>query len=343
MRSLLSLVLFGMLMMISCTEVEKADLLITNAKVLTIDSSNPSAEALAIKDGKILAVGSSKSLKKYFEEGTTLLIDAKGKLVFPGFNDAHAHFGPVNPDYVELRYITDPNVITEKVAAQVAKAKPGELIYGGHWEHEMFTTKEWPSKELIDKVSPNNPVALRRTDGHSVLVNSYILKNSGITKDTPDPFGGEIQKDPLTGEPTGIFKESASRLLKYGAIEVELSDEEKAKKEQTGYMMALENASELGITSIQIPGSANWDKWIDLLEAEKLTCRLDIGGVLTNSQERLDKYQEQKKKYPPEGDMIRFGYLKGFIDGTLGSGTALMFEPFTDEPENENRYIKRFT
>ncbi len=333
MRSLLYLIFFAMLMMISCIEVDKADMLITNAKVLTIDKSFPTAEAIAIKDGKILAVGSSKNIKKYFEEGTTELIDAKGKLVIPGFNDAHAHFGPVNPDYVELRYITDPNIITEKVAAQVAKSQPGELIYGGHWEHEMFITKQWPTKALLDKVAPNNPVALRRTDGHSVLVNSYVLKNSGITKDTPDPFGGEIQKDPVTGEPTGIFKESASRLLKYGAIEVEISEEEQAEKDQVGYLLALNNARELGITSIQIPGSANWDKWIDLFETDKLTCRLDIGGVLTDNKERLDKYREQKELYPLEGDMIRFGYLKGFMDGTLGSGTALMFEPFTDEPE----------
>ena len=119
-----------------------------------------------------------------------------GRLVIPGFNDAHVHFGPLDPDYIELRYTTDPSVITEKVKAQVSKSKPGQLIRGGHWEHEMFLDRKWPSKELIDKVSPENPVVLRRADGHSVLVNSYVLKRSGITKDTPDPFGGEIQKDP---------------------------------------------------------------------------------------------------------------------------------------------------
>lgn len=333
MKRILTIVLLSVFIMISCSETKKADMLITNAKVLTIDKSNPIAEAIAIKDGKILDVGSSKSMQKYFKEGITELIDAKGRLVIPGFNDAHAHFGPLNPDYVELRYTSDPNIITEKVAEQVAKSKPGELIYGGHWEHEMFTTKEWPTKELIDKVAPNNPVALRRTDGHSVLVNSYVLKKSGITKDTPDPFGGEIQKDPITGEPTGIFKESASRLLKYGAVEVELSAEEKTEKENTGYLMALEKASKLGITSIQIPGSADWDKWVSIMEEGKLTCRLDIGGVLTDNQERLEKYQARKEQFPSEGDIIRFGYLKGFMDGTLGSGTALMFEPFTDEPD----------
>ena len=137
------------------------------------------------------------------------VIDAAGRLVIPGFNDAHVHFGPLDPDYIELRYTTDPSVITEKVKAQVARSKPGELIRGGHWEHEMFTDKKWPTKELIDNVSPDNPVILSRADGHSVLVNTFVLKASGITKNTPDPFGGEIQKDPVTGEPTGILKENA--------------------------------------------------------------------------------------------------------------------------------------
>ena len=103
----------------------------------------------------------------------------------------------------------------------MAKSKPGQLIRGGHWVHEMFTDKKWPSKELIDKVSPDNPVLLERADGHSVLVNSYVLKISGITKDTKDPFGGEIQRDPVTGEPTGILKDAAMNLIKTGNAKID--------------------------------------------------------------------------------------------------------------------------
>ena len=165
-------------------------------------------------------------------EGVTEIIDAGGRLVIPGFNDAHVHFGPLDPDYIELRYTTDPTVFTEKVKAQVEKSKPGELIRGGHWEHEMFTNRKWPTKELIDKVSPDNPVILSRADGHSVLVNSYVLRNSGITKDTPDPFGGEIQKDPETGEPTGILKENAEGLIKTGAVKTDKTPEEQAEKKK---------------------------------------------------------------------------------------------------------------
>jgi hypothetical protein len=191
-----------MITTVACKPKEKADLIIINGKVFTIDKENPGAEAIAIKGEKIIAVGKTTSISNLIEKGKTKVIDAKGRLVIPGFNDAHVHFGPLDPDFIELRYTTDPSVLTKKVKEQVARSKPGVLIEGGHWEHEMFFDKKWPTKELIDKVSPNNPVILERADGHSVLVNSYILKKSGITKNTRDPFGGEIQKDAVTGEPT---------------------------------------------------------------------------------------------------------------------------------------------
>ena len=221
---------FIMLMTSSCNNGDIADLVIVNGKVLTIDKDNHFAEAIAVKGEMIIGVGSTSEISEMIAEGTTKIINAEGRLVIPGFNDAHVHFGPLNPDYIELRYTTDPSVFTEKVRAQVARSKPGELIRGGHWEHEMFTDKKWPGKELIDGVSPNNPVILSRADGHSILVNSYILKASGITKNTPVPFGGEIQKDPVTGEPTGIIKENAMALIKTGEIKPERSaDEEKAR------------------------------------------------------------------------------------------------------------------
>ena len=334
MRSLVRIIIPVLLITLySCTAPEKADIVILNGNVVTIDSNNPRAEAVAISGDKILAVGTTTSIRKYIDNSTTRVIDAGGRLVIPGFNDAHAHFGPVDPDYIELRYITDPSVITAKVAEQVARSKPGELIRGGHWEHEMFDTRAWPTKELIDAVSPDNPVTLSRADGHSVLVNSYVIKNSGITSATPDPFGGEIQKDPVTGEPTGIFKESAKRLLKYGAVEVERTPEEEAEREWTGYLVAFKNARELGLSSIQLPGSGDWKMYQKLEDEGELTTRIDIAAVLTSDQETLAAYDELRRSYPSEGNWIRFGYLKGYIDGTLGSGTALMFEPFDDEPD----------
>jgi len=310
-----------------------ADLVIRNAKVVTIDKDNPRAQAVAFKGETIIAVTSNKAVEKYIKEGVSEIIDAQGRLVVPGFNDAHIHFNFVDPDYVDLRYITDPKIITERVKEAVAGAEPGELIRGGRWEHEMFYNRQWPTKELIDPVAPDNPVVLSRADGHSVLVNSYVIRNSGITKETPDPFGGEIQRDPVTAEPTGIFKEKAKTLLKYGEISVHRTPEEQQERRMRGWQAAFELAGKNGVTSIQLPPGGDFDVYQKFKDMGKLTLRVYIGGPLTANKQQLKRYAELQKKYPKDGNWIRFGYLKGFIDGTLGSGTALFFEPYVDAPE----------
>ena len=326
------LTLILLIMSASCGKKEKADLVILNGKILTIDVANPMAEAIAVRGEFIVAVGASGKIKGWIEEGKTEVIDAGGRLVLPGFNDAHVHFGPLDPNFIELRYTTDPSVITEKVKAQVARSKPGEVIRGGHWFHEMFIDKKWPAKELIDKVSPDNPVLLERADGHSVLVNSYVLERSGITKDTPAPFGGEIPKDPATGEPTGILKDAAMDLIKMGDIKVERTPEEEKAITWQGYLMAMKEAREYGVTSLQNAGWADFEAYEKLQKEGELTSRIDIGAPLTGDTSKLLKYKELEKKYPDNGKWIRFGYLKAFADGSMGSSTALMFEPFTDNP-----------
>ncbi|MGQ9620565.1 MAG: amidohydrolase, partial [Bacteroidales bacterium] len=317
----------------SCSKKETADLIIINGKIFTVDPDNPYADAVAVKGETIIKVGKTPGIMRLAEESKTLVINAQGRLVIPGFNDAHIHFGPIDPDFVELRYTTDPATITHKVAEQVTKSKPGQLIRGGHWEHEMFIDRKWPSKELIDKVSPDNPVILSRADGHSVLVNSYVLKKSGITKETPDPPGGEIQKDPLTGELTGILKDKAEDLIKLGDVKTYLTAEEQREKTWQGYLLALKEAREYGVTSIQIPGSADFSMYERLRAQGLLTSRIDIGQSLTSDTARLKKYLELARKFPRDSNWIRFGYLKAFMDGSMGSGTALMFEPYNDRPE----------
>jgi len=331
-KIIISLTILIMMISSSCNQNEKADMVIINGKLLTINEDQPSASALAVKGEKIIAVGSTAQISKMIKKGVTEVIDAKGRLVLPGFNDAHVHFGPLDPDYIELRYTTDPSVITRKVREQISESKPGELIRGGHWEHEMFTGKKWPTKKLIDDVSPDNPVMLTRADGHSVLVNSYILKASGISASTPNPFGGEIQKDPLTGEPTGILKENAMHLIRTGEVKVKRTPEEDSVRLWKGYRLALKEAREVGVTSVQVPGSADVDVYNILKDDGELTCRIDIGNFLTDDTSVLKKYLEEEKEFPRENNWIRSGYLKSFMDGTLGSGTALMFEPFTDNP-----------
>lgn len=339
---ILSLSIIALLTIGSCSNNEKADLVIINGNILTLDEANPSAQAIAVKGEMILAVGTEKEISEFIDKENTQVINAKGRLVIPGFNDAHVHFGPLDPDYIELRYITDPAVFTEKVKAQVTLSKPGELIRGGHWEHEMFTDKKWPSKELIDKVSPVNPVILSRADGHSVLVNSYVLKASGITRNTPDPFGGEIQKDPDTGEPTGILKENAESLIKTNAVKATRTEDDENSRIWKGYLLALKEAREMGVTSVQVPGYADFEAYKKLQKEGELTSRIDIGRSLTADSNLLKKYLELKKEFPADSNWIRFGYLKAFIDGTIGSGTALMFEPFSDNPSTSGLSMMPF-
>jgi predicted amidohydrolase YtcJ len=309
-----------------------ADLVIRNARVVTIDKDNPRAEAIACKGERIVAVTSNEAIRAYIRDGVTEVIDARGGLVVPGFNDAHVHFEALDPDFIDLRYTTDPAVIAQKVKAAVARAQPGQLIRGGYWDHEMFIDRRWPTKELLDAVAPDNPVVLDRSDGHSVLVNSYVLRKSGITKGTSDPFGGAFLRDLRTGEPTGIVQDTAMERLKYGDVPVRRTPEQQRQRLRRGWQAAFEMAVRHGVTSIQLASGNDTDAYQEFLDRGELPIRVTLAGVLTADPNELKRYAELRRKYPPTGNWIRFGYLKGFADGSLGSGTALFYEPYVDVP-----------
>jgi predicted amidohydrolase YtcJ len=310
-----------------------ADLVVKNAKIVTIDKDNPRGEAIAVKGESILAVTSNKKIGRYIEEGTTKVIDAGGRLLIPGLNDAHIHFtgGGSSLMQLDFRYVHDTDTIKQMVADAVEHAKEGELIRGRGWEHETFPDKKWPTKEILDAVAPNNPVVLSRADGHSVWVNSYVIRESGVTKDTPDPPNGTIMKDPETGEPTGIFKEGASRLLKVSSS-VELTAEERAERSDKALELALKAARETGVTSVQ-QLNGGFEQFLRFKNDGRLTARFTVNMSLPRNDEGFARLEELRQEYPQSDDWIRFGYLKIFIDGTLGSGTALMFEPFEDDPD----------
>lgn len=311
-----------------------ADLVIKNAKIITIDEDHPIAEAVAVKDEFIIAVTTDEKVDHYIKDGTTTVIDANGRLVIPGLNDAHIHFmgGGQSMMQLDFRYVHDVETIQQMVADKVEHAKPGELIRGRGWEHETFPDKKWPTKEILDAVAPNNPVILSRADGHSVWVNSYVLKMSGITSETESPPNGTIVKDPVTGEPTGILKEGATGLLKVRSA-VQLTAEEREQRMDEAMELALAEARRTGVTSIQ-QLNGEYKRFEKFMEQGKLTCRVtfNMAMPLESVEEKLKKLDELRTKYPPENNWVRFGYLKAFIDGTLGSGTALMFEPFEDDP-----------
>ena len=328
------LVVCGLLLGLGCGpsyDGPPADLVVKNAKIVTIDKDNPRAEAVAIRGEKIMAVASNEEITRYIDDETTKVIDAEGRLMIPGLNDAHIHFlsGGFALINLDFRYIKDIGKIQQMIKERVAKSDPGELIRGRGWDHELFPGKEWPTKKALDEVAPENPVILSRSDGHSIWVNSLVLEKSGITKETPDPPGGTIVRDPETGEPTGILKESAKALIKIEKS-YPLDEKETMKADSRALDLALRAARRTGVTSIShLNGNAELlQKFKD---EGKLTLRVTFNMWLTDDEVRLKEYEALRVKYPKTDDWIRFGYLKAFIDGTLGSGTALMFEPFSDD------------
>jgi predicted amidohydrolase YtcJ len=300
-----------------------ADMALVNGKVVTLDPKNPAAEAVAVKGGRILAAGSSAEIRKYVGPATQVL-DARGKLVIPGLIDAHLHFAGGGRSLASLTFrgVSSVEKVLEMVATRIKELPAGETVNGGEYDHTLFPGQKWPSKEDLDTVAPNNAVVIRRVDGHSIWVNSEALRQSGITKDTKSPFGGEIAKDPATGEPTGIFKEAATGLLK-----VKRSSKPSSIKDDIERGLAY--AATLGLTGIQTSASLQELEIFKQLKADgKLTLRVYAWLPIDD----LDRYIKLGIKQGQGDDMVRVGFQKVFIDGTLGSGTALMFEPFADDP-----------
>jgi predicted amidohydrolase YtcJ len=284
----------------------------------------PFVEAVAVNGGKILAVGTTAAIKKLIGRSTQVL-DVAGKLVIPGFIDAHTHFASGGRSLATLTFrgVNSIEKVKEMVAAKIKELPPGETVSGSQYDHTLFPGGNWPTREDLDKVSPNNPVVIRRVDGHSVWVNSLALKQSGITKDTKNPFGGEILRDPKTGEPTGILTEEAASLIKVKPPRIESTLED-------DIIRGLKHAAQLGLTGVHTSSSLKEIEIYKKLNAQgKLTLRvyawLPIDGI--------DTYIRQGIRQGTGDEMVKAGFLKAYVDGTLGSGTALMFEPFADEPQ----------
>jgi predicted amidohydrolase YtcJ len=302
-----------------------ADIVFTNAKIWTVDPSRPEAEAVAVINGRIAAVGSAAGIKKWIGKNTTV-IDVKKKRMLPGFIDNHTHFmtGGFQLQSVDLRTAKDEQEFA-RIIGERAKARPDAWITGGDWDHDLWKSGKLPSKEMIDAVTPNTPVFVNRYDGHMALANSAALKLAGITKATPDPAGGTIVRDPKTGEPTGLLKDEAMSPL--WALVPAPSDEDML----TAAKLALAEARKFGVTSIQDMTYSNGDRDIkiyrELQRRGELTARMNCVGYISNW-----KHLALSGIQVPFGDdMVTLGPLKAFVDGSLGSSTALFSEKFLNE------------
>jgi predicted amidohydrolase YtcJ len=301
-----------------------ADLIILNAKVQTLDAPNPSAEAVAILGNRIVAVGANAEIRALAARHTRI-IDAGGRLVMPGFNDAHVHFlmGGFQLSNVDLRDTKSPVEFADRIARFAERMPAGQWILGGEWDHERWPGVPMPAKEWIDAATLNYPVFLSRLDGHMALANSVALKLAGVTRMTKDPDAGMIARDGA-GEPTGLLKDTAMAYVEKVIPENTFEEKLAAARAATDY------AASLGVTSVQdMSTGTDVGVFQTLLQRGQLKTR--VYGLTPLS--RWERLGNTGIRAPFGCDMLRIGGLKAFSDGSLGSSTALFIEPYADTPE----------
>ena len=299
-------------------------LIITNAIVRTIDTNRSTAEAIAVSGNRIAAVGTSADIMRLAEQGTRI-IDARGRVVLPGFNDAHVHFlsGGFQLSSVDLRDANTQEEFADRLRRFAANVTPGKWITGGDWDHERWPTNALPTRQLIDPFTAGTPVFVSRLDGHMALANGVALRLAGITRETKDPDGGLIVRDSKTEEPTGVLKDAAMGLI-YKIIPPSTFEEKLAAARA-----ATEHAARLGVTSVQdMSTGADAGVYQTLRERGELKTR--IYGM--NPLQRWQKLADVGVRAAFGSDILRIGGLKAFSDGSLGSTTALFFEPYSDAP-----------
>jgi predicted amidohydrolase YtcJ len=319
---------------ISCTMLTTAaqakepslapDLVILNASIHTMDQVRPTAGAVAVLGGRIAAIGSTPEIRA-LAGPRTRVIDAGGKLVLPGFNDAHVHFlsGGFSLANVDLRDASSPEEVARRLGEYAKKLPKGRWILGGDWDHERWPGAPLPTKEMIDAATPDHPVFVNRLDGHMGLANSLGLKLAGITKETKDPVGGVIVRDPKTGEPTGILKDGAESLVERVVPEKTFEEKHVAAKAAT------EHAAQVGVTSLtDMSADGDVGLYQYLLERGELKTRIyAIRSIVS-----WETLARTGVRAAFGSDRLRIGGLKGFADGSLGSTTAFFFQPYNDAP-----------
>lgn len=315
------------IVMTSCTAGEtgpSADLIITNARVWTVDPSMPSAEAVAVIGDRIVGVGSSPVIARW-QGPATQVIDAGGKRVLPGFNDAHLHFVPggMQLDSVDLRDAVSAAEFARRIGERARATPAGEWVLGGGWDEMSWDPPGLPARQLIDQVTGDTPVFVNRYDGHMALANAAALRLAGVTARTADPPGGSIVRD-AKGEPTGILKDAAMAQVNRVIPPPTLERHIRAVKR------AMDQAASLGVTSVQDmnPTNADIGVYMTLAERRELDVRIYAVPMETDwpDQAKLGLRRGFGSAY------LRLGAVKGFADGSLGSTTACFFEPYSDEP-----------
>jgi len=322
---LLSILLFNFVP--AGNKVEPADLIFINGNVYTANEKQPHAEAVAVKGDRIVFAGSNAEVKKY-QSGQTHVVDLHGATVVPGMTDAHHHLEGVGfrEMTLNLEGITNLQDFLAKVKAKVDQAKPGEWVTGRGWIETFWTPPVFPTRWDLDKVAPNNPVILQRADGHGTVVNSAALKIAGITRDTPSPFGGEISKD-KSGEPNGMLLDAAQGLVRRHIPPTSPADVERA------VVLGVQRDISLGWTQVQNPGGDYRDIEIYRKLYGEGKIKLRIYKVLSAPGKEAQRLLAEGPIIGAYGNRLTVRALKFYADGSLGSRSAALLEPYSDAPD----------
>jgi predicted amidohydrolase YtcJ len=310
-------------------KVEPADLVFINANVYTVNDKQPHAEAVAVKGDRILFVGSNAETKKY--QGTkTRVVDLHGATVVPGMTDAHYHLIGVGQREMTLNLegITNLQDFLTKVKARVDQAKPGEWVTGRGWIETFWQPPVFPTRWDLDKIAPNNPVFLTRADGHGAVANSAALKLGGVTKETKDPFGGQILRDKQSGEATGMLLDNATSFVsRHIPTRVEDNTEQ-------AVILGVNRSIMLGWTQIQDPGGsyAEYDLYRKLYSEGKI--KLRIYKAVYGPGPEADRLLREGPIIEAAGNRLNLRAIKVVSDGALGSRGAALLAPYSDAPDS---------
>jgi len=301
-----------------------ADLIVTHGAVWTGERGQPDATGVAIVADRIAAVGTADDIERWHGPNTRV-VDAGGRRVVPGFNDAHVHFvdGGRQLDNVDLKDADSVQEFAQRIGNRAKSVRQGEWVLGGDWDDQRWTPAQLPDKALVDPLTPATPVFVNRYDGHMALANSIALRLAGVTAKTPDPPGGTIVRDPH-GNPTGVLKDAAMNFV--AKVIPPLTREQRTR----AVKRALEHAASIGITSVQDmnPEYDDVAVYAELANRGELTTRIYAAPLETGWQDfaKIGVHRSFGSAW------LRVGAVKGYADGSLGSTTAYFFQPYTDAP-----------
>jgi predicted amidohydrolase YtcJ len=309
------------------TQDSSRTVLYLHGRIYTNDPQHPWAEGLAIRDGKIICVGTISQVMSECASGEAHAetIDLRGKFVMPGFNDAHTHLGWAGQGMLAVRLYGAASIeeMKQRVAASVAQHKPGEWITGAGWDHTLWPEKQFPNKWQLDDVAPKNPVLLTHVSGHVAIANSLALKIAELNNRSPNPSGGELEHN-ASGELTGMLKEGPAMELVSARI-----PDATAEQRRHGITLVFADLAKNGVTSAQ--DNSEWDDfhtYKQLKEDGKLTVRITEWLHFT---EPLNDLQNKRAEGGTTDPWLKTGALKMVTDGALGSRTAAMLQPYSDD------------